>query len=172
VRHPQAHQTAMVMTTDLLFDQQSAQFPLRAIQVKPSSLENDPRTAQKLVIEKRFWESMNISFKIVTEKSYDANYIENLRWLHPARFGELHYDNMLEEAAIYSELLPRFYDQKLTNVLLAIDQYRATPLGYSLAKVRELFARKYFSFPMDKVFYTLNANDVNAVRNGLSGGEI
>jgi hypothetical protein len=170
VRHPQAHQTEMVMTTDLLLDQHSAQYPLRAIQVKPSAMQNDPRTEQKLVIEKRFWESMNISFKIVTEKSYDTNYIENLRWLHPARFGLIDHGIMLQEAAIYREVLPRFYCDKLTDVLLAIDQYRATPLGYSLGKIRELFARKYFSFPMGKAFYTLNASDVSFSRNVLSGG--
>jgi hypothetical protein len=169
IRHPRAYQTDMVMTTDLLVDQRSTEHPLVATQIKPSAMLVDPRTREKLLIEKRVFESMNIPFQIVTEKDFHSVYIENLRWLHPSRFGELNSDKMSEESAIYSELLPRLNDQKLTSALTEIDIYRGLPGGYSLSKVRELFARKYFSFPMDKIFYSLNTGDVNTSANGLNG---
>lgn len=158
--HPRAHLTDMVMTSDLLIDQQSAERPLLAFQIKPFSKLADPRTREKLLIEKRFWESINIPFKIITENDFHPVYIENLRWLHPSRFGELNHDEMYEESLIYSELLPRFKDQKLTRAMTEIDLYRGLSYGDSLSKMRELFARKYFSFRLDQLFYTLNSADV------------
>lgn len=167
--HPLAHKTDMVMTTDLLVDQRSTAHPLLAIQVKPSSELSNRRTREKILIEKRFWESMNIHFQIVTEKDFHSVYIENLRWLHPSRFGELNSDKILEESAIYAELLARLNNQKLTTALAAIDKYRRIQRGHSLGKVRELLARKYFSFPLNKLFYTLNARDVNTSTTHLNG---
>jgi hypothetical protein len=169
IRHPRAHQTDMVMTTDFLIDQRSTERPLLATQIKPSSMLVDPRTREKLLIEKRVCESMNIPFQIVTEKDFHSVYIENLKWLHPSRFGELNSDKMSEESAIYSELLTRLNDQKLTRALTKIDNYRGFPGGYSLSTVRELFARKYFSFPLDKIFYSLNISDVDTSANVLTG---
>ncbi len=157
----------MVMSTDLLIDQRSAEHPLLAVQVKPSSELSNRRTREKLLIEKRFWESMNIPFQIVTEKDFHSVYIENLRWLHPSRFGELISDKITEESAIYCELLPRFHDQKLSQALAEIDSFRGIESGKSLSTVRELFARKCFSFPLDKLFYTLKASDVNTSASGL-----
>jgi hypothetical protein len=168
IHHPRAHQTNMVMSTDLLIDQRSAEQPLLAVQVKPSSELSNERTREKLLIEKRFWESMNILFQIVTERDFHPVYIENLKWLHPSRFGKLNSDKMSEESAIYSELLPKLNNQKLTSALTEIDIYRGLPLGYSLGKVRELFARKYLSFPMDKTFYSLTTGDVNTSANRLN----
>lgn len=168
IHHPRAHQTNMVMSTDLLIDQRSAEHPLLAVQVKPYSELSNKRTREKLLIEKRFWESMNILFQIVTERDFHSVYIENLKWLHPSRFGVLDSDKILDESAIFAELLPRFNDQKLTTALTEIDVYRGKLSGYSLGKVRELIARKYFSFPLDKLFYTLNANNINTSANTLS----
>ena len=167
IHHPRGHQTNMVMSTDLLIDQRSAEHPLLAVQVKPSSELSNRRTREKLLIEKRFWESMNIPFQIVTEKDFHSVYIENLRWLHPSRFGELISDKITEESAIYCELLPRFHDQKLSQALAEIDSFRGIESGKSLSTVRELFARKCFSFPLDKLFYTLKASDVNTSASGL-----
>lgn len=168
IHHPRGHHTDMVMSTDLLVEQRSTEHPLFAIQVKPYSMLKDGRTKEKLLIEKKFWMSMNIPFQIVTERNFHSVYIENLQWLHPARFGELNSDKILEESAIFAELLPRFNNQKLTIALTKIDEYRNMQGGYSLGKVRELFARKYFSFPLDKLFYTLNTSDVNTSANSLS----
>ncbi|MFY0669880.1 MAG: TnsA endonuclease C-terminal domain-containing protein [Alteromonas stellipolaris] len=80
--------------------------------------------------------------------------------MHPARFGELKREILTEESAIYSELLPRFHDTKLSQVLIEIDRYRGCKQGYSLTLVRELLARKCFSFPLNKLFYTLKACDI------------
>jgi hypothetical protein len=167
IHHPRGHQTNMVMSTDLLIDQRSAEHPLLAVQVKPSSELTNRRTREKLLIEKRFWEAMNIPFQIVTEKNFHLTYLENLRWLHPSRFGELNSDKMAAESAIYCELLPRFQDQKLSQALAEIDSFRGIEPGKSLSTVRELFARKCFSFPLDKLFYTLKASDVNTSALGL-----
>tara|TARA_R110002012_G_scaffold49247_1_gene127475 strand:+ start:7485 stop:8285 length:801 start_codon:yes stop_codon:yes gene_type:complete len=167
IHHPRGHQTNMVMSTDLLIDQRSAKHSLLAVQVKPSSELTNRRTREKLPIEKRFWESMNIPFQIVTEKDFHLDYLENLRWLHPSRSGELNSNKMTEESAIYSELLPRFQDQKLSQALAEIDSFRGIEPGKSLSTVRELFARKCFSFPLDKLFYTLKASDVNTSALGL-----
>ncbi|MFY0669881.1 MAG: Tn7 transposase TnsA N-terminal domain-containing protein [Alteromonas stellipolaris] len=71
IRHPRAYKTDMVMTTDLLIDQRSSKLPLLAIQVKPSSEKNNRRTREKILIEKRFWDSMNIDFKVVTEDNFN-----------------------------------------------------------------------------------------------------
>lgn len=169
IHHPRGHHTNMVMSTDLLIDQRSAEHPLLAVQVKPSSELTNRRTREKLLIEKRFWESMNIPFQIVTERDFHSVYIENLRWLHPSRFGELDRNKILEESAIYTELLSRLNDQKLTTALTEIDIYRGMLSGYSLGMVRELIARKYFSFPLDKLFYTLSASDIDTTINGLKG---
>lgn len=163
IRHPLASQTDMVMTSDILVDQKSAEQPLIAIQVKPSSELAKPRVKEKLLIEIKYWESLNIPFQIVTEKNFDPIYIENLRWLHPSRFGQFEPYQNYQEAQVYTELLQKFDGQKLTTALAEIDAYRNVVCGYSLGKVRELVARKYFSFPLDKLHYTLNVADVTTL---------
>jgi hypothetical protein len=66
IKHPNVRGINQVMTSDFLVDSSShKQF---AIQVKPLSELKDPRTIEKLEIERQYWQSKNIPWFIMTEK--------------------------------------------------------------------------------------------------------
>ena len=45
----------------------------------------DPRTVEKLEIERLFWAQSHIDWKIITEKEVDETVAENIEWFHPKK---------------------------------------------------------------------------------------
>jgi len=90
VRHPSDRKTGqlVVMTTDFLLTRQdgNGRHHYHAYSIKPSSrlTENRrrrTRTLEKLEIERRLWQSLNVPWTLVTEQAFDPMVIANLQWL-------------------------------------------------------------------------------------------
>lgn len=90
VRHPWDRKKGeqVVMTTDFVLTRlDGARLPrYHAYSIKPSSrlTENRrrrKRTLEKLEIERRLWQSLNVPWTLVTEQAFNPIVIDNLQWL-------------------------------------------------------------------------------------------
>lgn len=72
-----------VITTNFLLTIKEADGTIKYIAraVKNCSELSKNITIQKLEIEKRYWSSKNIDFKIITEKELNRNFCKNLQWI-------------------------------------------------------------------------------------------
>ncbi len=81
--------TPAVLTTDFLLTIGGSNEPTYlAIAVKPSSELRKLRVLEKLEIERLWWESLNVKWKLVTEKSFSEIVTENLVWISSSLRGE------------------------------------------------------------------------------------
>ncbi|MBN8755168.1 MULTISPECIES: TnsA endonuclease N-terminal domain-containing protein [Variovorax] len=73
----------IVMTTDFLvtalIDGEEQDFPVAC---KPQSELDNPRSIEKLEIERRFWQALGRPWRLVTEKDYPQVRVGNLEWLY------------------------------------------------------------------------------------------
>ena len=93
IRHPNIRGINQVMTSDFLVDSSShKQF---VIQVKPLSELKNPRTIEKLEIERRYWASKEIPWYIITEKELNPTVLDNIKWLYSSQTDTHDYDQML-----------------------------------------------------------------------------
>lgn len=85
VKHPVNSNTGEpnVMTTDFFVTIPGTMGVIdQARTVKPSSELQKPRVLEKLEIERRYWESRDISWTVVTEHEIPEVLVENVKWLH------------------------------------------------------------------------------------------
>lgn len=80
IRHPRIPRTKThpVMTTDFLLTTQDGMLHARSLKYY-SDLSN-PRTVEKLKIEKEYWNRRNIEWKIVTERQINKVHAKNISW--------------------------------------------------------------------------------------------
>jgi hypothetical protein len=78
----------------------------------------DPRTIEKLEIERRYWVEKDVPWHIVTEKEISSFVIKNINWLYPAQRDELHHETLLERVQFFAH-----HFQKTPNSL-TIDVYK------------------------------------------------
>lgn len=156
VRHPTDPHTKypIVMTTDLLLTVeqcQKADFHPRTVKYI-NDLEN-PRTLEKLEIERRFWSSTprNSVLKIMTEKGVSEPFVLNMNWilshywindLYPLTENEITRISAVLTRLITNELLP------LRNVTQNCDRLLRLKGGTSMAVVRHLLANRQWEVDM------------------------
>ena len=82
-RHPSHKGEPVVMTTDFVATiGRGASQTLRARCVKPEKGLDDPRTIEKLEIERRYWQRRGVDWGIVTEHELPAVVAANIDWFH------------------------------------------------------------------------------------------
>jgi hypothetical protein len=70
-----------VLTCDFMITTKNG---FKARTIKQSSELQNPRTLEKLEIERRYWESAGIDWRIVTEREISVSKVKNIEWLHSA----------------------------------------------------------------------------------------
>ncbi|WP_000202886.1 TnsA endonuclease N-terminal domain-containing protein, partial [Vibrio sp. RC586] len=68
IHHPEVRGQIQVMSTDFLVDTNKPELPRMAIQVKTSSDLSNPRTIEKLELERRYWALKEVPWYLLTEK--------------------------------------------------------------------------------------------------------
>lgn len=140
IRHPSYQGELHPMTLDLWVsyrDRADAIFS-----VKQSSDLND-RTVAKLQLEHTYAESQGATFRLVTERQFNAGYIKALQWILPMadaeRLPEIHMDiDTARHATLQFILLNR--GRPLNQVCAELDRRLGQRAGCSLAMVRHLIA--------------------------------
>ena len=103
IKHPEVSGFPYVMTTDFYYRQDSQ---WHAIQIKQSTALEDKRVLEKFEIEKCYWESQNIDFKIMTEQNLNPNLARNIMWL---RTGES-LETLIPDPLFRNEIKQLFLD--------------------------------------------------------------
>lgn len=160
VRHPTDSQTHidMVMTTDFLVDLRTNKGIRHLVRtVKPYAELSDPRTIEKLEIDRRYWSNFeNHEWGLVTETDLPKQRIKILHWLHEMQSLE-------HLVAPY----PEYWSDRCNQLLSALRQTNDITIkqlfeqlemkhgfaaGEGLTAYRHLAATKQITIDIDKPF--------------------
>ena len=82
IRHPEADGWPNVMTSDFYYCRGGVWY---AVAVKPSSELSNTRVAEKLKIERLYWEEKHIRWSVMTEKDISRTRARNILWITEGR---------------------------------------------------------------------------------------
>jgi TnsA endonuclease N terminal/TnsA endonuclease C terminal len=112
---------------------------------KPSKSLNDKRTALKLEIERRYYTSKGVNWKIVTEKDLPKLTIKNIEWIHSAyRLEEnqgMNRDDLYDLSATLKSRLETV-SSSVSKITKDLDLEMNVDAGTSLYLFRHLLANK------------------------------
>jgi len=89
------------MSTDFLVDTNKPELVRMAIQVKTSSDLSNPRTVEKLELERRYWAIKEVPWYLLTEKQIPKTVTKNIAWLYPAQLLLDEIEDTLSMAVLY-----------------------------------------------------------------------
>lgn len=157
IRHPTdpATKQPVVMTTDFLVtvrlgDSEGDQ--ARTVKSEKDLLSK--RVLEKLEIERRYWESRGVDWKIVTEKQIPVTLANNIQWLHQYRILEDFATLSAAEAEQVISVLTKHIRTggavPLRSITLQTDNRLGLEPGTSLSLVRHLLACRRWRIDMTK----------------------
>jgi hypothetical protein len=130
-----------VMTCDFLITTAQG---FKARTVKLSSELTNPRTIEKLEIERRYWNCQGVEWKLVTENEIDYQKAKNIEWLYSGQnlneFGALNGDFDLA-----LDFVKRMYTTTCLSVLeiaRMLEEEFSYPMGIGVAVFKNLVLQK------------------------------
>lgn len=156
VRHPADPRTKypVVMTTDLLLSvDQGLKAHLHPRTVKYFDDLSNPRTLEKLELERRFWSAStrNSTLKIMTERKVSDPFIMNMLWVHSHYWLSDLFPLTVKDVPRITTLLTRLVTNEtlpLRAVTQKCDFLLRLEAGTSLTVVRHLLANRYWEVDM------------------------
>lgn len=151
VRHPADPRsgTELVMTTDLVIDMTQAGRSITVARaVKPSADLDDPRTMEKLELERRYWAEKDIDWGIVTEKELPGVLVENLEKLVIHR--EFDEGSTPGIVGVIDREHPFWPETSLREFADAMDLRFGLEAGRALAVVKHLLATERWVFGLEE----------------------
>jgi hypothetical protein len=143
---------AYVLTTDFMLSvTRDGKSVYEARTFKPAKSLNDKRTALKLEIERRYYASKGVNWKIVTEKDLPKIMIRNIEWVHSAYRLEENQEMSKEDLYDLSTTLKsrlKTVDSSVNKVTKDLDMEMNIESGTSLYLFKYLLANKSISVNM------------------------
>jgi hypothetical protein len=160
--HPSQGGVNLVMSSDFLVNSTSKIQPKFAIQAKYSEALKDPRTIEKIEIERRYWQLKKIPFFLVTEKEIDKVVVSNIEWLYGVRgyFDEIITDELLLLFKNMKEYFGRYPNRKVVDICKEYDNAYEQELGKSLYDIRLMCAARLITFDIRYSFHSLKAKNI------------
>ena len=161
IPHPKVGKYHQIMTSDFLVDTHNLKSPKFAVQVKYSSALDDPRTIEKIEIERQYWKQQNVPFYIFTEHQVPLIVSQNIQWLYSSlstmEFSE---QSTLDKLSFYAEIFKNNKCKKINELARFIDQKYLFEMGQSLREIRDLLALRYFTFDLNISFKDLKTDQI------------
>lgn len=159
IKHPIDPQSKadIVMTTDFVITVRHGSGTVNlARMVKSSSELSDPRTLEKLELDRRYWQGLQqpVDWALVTEREIDKAVTENLAMLH--RYSVLSSDEFpdldipLIQETILERLVERAPGLSYARFCKVIDEQLGVEHGSTLTVMRHLMAIKRVLFPLQE----------------------
>jgi hypothetical protein len=144
----------IVMSTDLVLKINCGlSFDYFARQVKYASSLNDPRTGEKLEIERRYWLRRDGNYGIITERDVHMALVYNIKWVHPryelADLSPLTEQTVRKVAQVLTEMVMHD-DTPLRKITSICDSRLGLQGGDSMKVVRHLIAIRYWQVDMSE----------------------
>ncbi len=160
------------MSSDFLVNTASKTQPKFAIQAKYSKDLKDPRTIEKLEIERRYWQLKKIPWFLVTDKEIDKTVVSNIEWLYGVKgfFDEV----MTDELSLTFEHISAYFvqhpERKVVDLCKEYDMAYQQDLGQSLYDIRLMCAARLITFDIRLPFHSLKAKEIAFRSVSLFGG--
>lgn len=160
--HPSQGKVNLVMSSDFLVNSLSKTQPKFALQVKYSEALKDPRTVEKLEIERRYWQLKKIPWFLVTEKEIDKVVISNIEWLYGVKgyFDEIITDKLILLLGNMKSYFGRYPNRKVVDICKEYDHAYEQELGKSLYDIRLMCAARLITFDIRYSFHSLKATNI------------
>jgi len=162
IRHPAFKGQVQIMSSDFLIDTNMSRQPKIAIQVKKSAELSNPRTIEKLELERRYWAKKNIPWYLLTEQQIPKIVIQNIAWLYPAQVALDELESTLTMAAFYLNFFQQNPTLQISQAAMTLDQAYSLAPGESLQKIRSLLALRVFLFDITKHWSSLSVSELQA----------
>jgi hypothetical protein len=158
VRHPADPRTKcpVVMSTDLVLTiDQGLKMPLHPCTVKYYQALDNPRTREKLEIERRYWAAptRNSTLKIYTERQVSDEFVKNMLWVYPCYWLTDLYPLTGPDVKRIATLLTHMAlndNLPIRRVTQRCDRILRLDVGTSLAVVRHLIANRFWEVDVSK----------------------
>lgn len=174
IKHPQERGELRIVTTDLLIDLVGGK--QLAIPVKPAEQLDKKRVAEKLQIEKSYWEGLGVECLFFTEKDISNEIKMNLKWLSPILNVDHQATHQFSDKDILN-LVSRFAKQPTSFVTRYCaqldDEYQLEP-GHHIEMFRYGVAHHYLKAPLQTEFHSWKCKDIEhlaAQGDGLRVGD-
>ncbi|CAM4135826.1 TnsA endonuclease N-terminal domain-containing protein [Psychrobacter arenosus] len=159
VKHPSIRGELHIMTSDFYVITSARSQNQFALQAKYSKDLNNPRVIEKLEIERRYWQSKDIPWQIVTEKDIPLEVQNNIKWLYPESDSEIDAD-FYSKINFYAEQILKNPNNSTIGLCKEIDNAYHSELGTSLNDLRILLAQRFFTFDLRIDFRKLKCRDL------------
>jgi len=144
-----------ILTTNFLLtvDKGNGDLEYVARTVKNTSELSRAITAEKLEIERRYWEAKGIEWKIITEKELDRQYVKNIEFIRETLLQSQYQEQELQEMGNKLVLvLMNSAEQSLKQTLKEYERILNLNEGAGLFVFRYLVAKKKVHLDMFKKF--------------------
>ncbi|WP_395338516.1 TnsA endonuclease N-terminal domain-containing protein [Ningiella sp. W23] len=165
LKHPAVRGENIVMTSDFFVTQTNQSIPNFVIQAKYSDDVRKPRTKEKLLIEKSYWNELGVYYQVVTEKDINPVRCENLKWLHSLDSLHISIDSLIATAQFWEDELYERQQERLLSIVSCIDETLGLDDGTSLSQLRLLFSKRIAIFDLTIPFFKLVAGEISFVQS-------
>ncbi|MBT1063985.1 TnsA endonuclease N-terminal domain-containing protein [Bowmanella sp. Y26] len=162
IKHPNVAGVDQYMSSDFLVDSANDNEPRFVLQAKYASALQDPRTVEKLELERRYWQEKNLPWYLITENDVPAVVTRNINWLYQPQREVADMELALQRIEFYSHHLEKSPTKTIIAICKELDAAYDMPLGESLYEVRQLLAKRYFTFDIFIPTTKLKARDLQA----------
>ena len=162
IDHPSSNGVMHTMSSDFLVNTSNTVQPKFALQAKYAQAMQDPRTIEKLELERRYWQQKNVPWQLVTDQDIPKIVFQNISWLYPAQRDELNYEVMYDRHKFYSYQFQQHPDKTIIEIAKKLDVEYKLSVGESLLEIRQLLSRRCFMFNILIPTNKLKASDLQA----------
>jgi len=146
IKHPNLYGVDQIMSSDFLVNTNNPNCLKFSLQAKYAKDLQDPRTVEKLELERRYWQSKSVPWQVVTEKEIPKVVFQNINWLYPAQRNEIENERLLSRMEFYRGALLAKDNPTIIELTRKLDSAYNMELGESLLELRQLMAQRYFKF--------------------------
>lgn len=153
VKHPTDPQNKhpVVMTSDFLITVTGTDGPIdQARTVKLEANLSQPRTLEKLEIERLYWQSSNVSWGIVTQNEIPSGLIKNMQILHDYYQLDECSPQQIQSVLHFLETYRDSRTISFIDIAKESDEYHKYAIGTSLSIMWHLIATKNISVDINK----------------------
>lgn len=162
IDHPAINGVIHAMSSDFLVNTSNTLKPKFALQAKYAQAMQDPRTIEKLELERRYWQQKEVPWYLVTELDIPKTVFQNISWLYPAAREELSDEVIIDRQKFYSHQFQQHSNKTIIEIAKKLDVEYNLSVGESLLEMRQLLARRCFIFDILTPTNALKAADIQA----------
>lgn len=160
IEHPSMNGVNQVMSSDFLVNSRDVSCEKFVLQAKCVADFSNPRTIEKLELERRYWMKKSVPWMIITDQDIPRAVFDNINWLYPVQRDEIEQVELSERVAFYHYHFSEMKNRSIIEVAKALDVAYELEPGFSLLEIRRLLSRRCFIFDITVPFRKLSSSDL------------